>query len=84
MGECHRCKSHRIVKGIFTNWGHSMATSRPIFRPNNVRFFAMTIEGGLDVERDVHACLDCGLVWTATDPTGLKEFIERNCKNSCQ
>lgn len=82
MDHCHRCKSQNIVKGIITNWGHSMAASTPIFRPNEMRFFAVTIEGGLEIERDVHACLDCGLVWTATDRTRLNEFIERNCKKS--
>jgi hypothetical protein len=77
MKECFRCKSPKVVKGATVEWGSSTA-HRQIFRPDHLKFTAMTLTGGVPL--DAYACSECGLVWAETDTAALRAFVEKNCK----
>jgi hypothetical protein len=53
-----------------------------VFRPDDLKNFAFTFSGGTDLEAKACACRNCGLVWTFTDATKLKEFVEEHCRSS--
>jgi hypothetical protein len=53
-----------------------------VFRPGNARFFALTLAHGIPVDTESYACLDCGFVWSETNPQALREFIEKHCRES--
>ena len=80
--QSYRCKSPRVVKGFLTRWGHSTAISQDLtFRPEHLKFLAMTAGGGVLVDQDkVYGCQECGLVWTEASPSELMTFIEKHCK----
>jgi hypothetical protein len=77
MDECLKCKGNRVVKGRIENYeNHGPA----IFRPQELRTFALTITGGTQLVEEAFACLNCGLVWSSTPPEKLATFIQKNCK----
>jgi hypothetical protein len=53
-----------------------------VFRPDDVKHFALTLAGGVEIDESVFACRDCGLVWTSTDPQKLSEFMQEHCRQS--
>lgn len=77
MKECFRCKSQNVVKGAAVEWSSS-TSHRQIFKPDHIKFTAMTLSGGVPL--DAYACCDCGFVWSETDTTALKAFVKKNCQ----
>ena len=76
MPECLKCHSQRVSSGsIVTPTG----TGLVVFRPEGLKFFAVTAYGGTEIAVNGCACLDCGLVWSSTPPDRLTAFIEKNC-----
>ncbi len=42
--------------------------------------FTLTLDGGTKLGRKgLFACLDCGLVWSSTQPDKLADFIQKHC-----
>jgi hypothetical protein len=39
------------------------------------------LKKGTFLTDEAFACLDCGLVWSSTDASELRGFIQENCKN---
>ncbi len=71
---CHKCQGTRIVNGgLKAIDGHAI-----VFAPANVKTLALTFDYGTKIES--FACLDCGLVWLATSPTELAEYVRKHCK----
>jgi hypothetical protein len=76
MPQCLQCKSERVTKGRVENYeSHAPA----VFRPHGLRTFTFTLAGGTQLSEDAHACLDCGLVWSSTEPEKLTAFIQKHC-----
>jgi hypothetical protein len=71
--ECSKCHSKRIVTGSVVD----SRRARCIFAPDGLRFAAMTMSYGTKLES--FACLDCGLVWFATSPKELEEYVRKHC-----
>jgi len=77
MKQCIKCKSTKVVKGSIVEWSSS-TPHRQLFKPNHIKFTAMTVNGGVPL--DAYACMECGLAWSETDPHALKAFVDKNCK----
>jgi len=76
MPQCLQCKSNRVAKGRVESYeSHASA----VFRPKGVRFRSFTLSGGTELSDEAYACLDCGLVWSSTQPDKLAAFIEKHC-----
>ena len=77
MTRCFKCGGEDIVTG--TIYGGSEAAFS-VFKPASLRFFSLTFRGGTDVQKNSYACLNCGTVWSRTDPRELRQFIRKHCK----
>lgn len=72
--ECYKSRSQRIAIGTIR-----LGDGRPcLFAPANLKTLALTLDYGTKLES--FACLDCGLVWLATSPTELAEYVRKHCK----
>jgi hypothetical protein len=76
MNPCPNCGSHRIVTGRLVEYGCRNAA---VFRPDSLRFLAVTSAGGAALSKQSLACRDCGLVWNLADKDKLNRFLQRHC-----
>lgn len=74
MRSCPHCGSQRIITGRL------LGESRAVFRPDNLRFLALTITGGATLAKQSFACRDCGLVWNFADKNKLERFLRKHCE----
>jgi hypothetical protein len=51
-----------------------------IFGPDDVRFLTVALQHGTKLQPQSFACLNCGTVWSQTDPNALRDFIRKHCK----
>jgi len=79
MNKCLKCGGTEIVKGTIRRSTKEYFTDI-VFGPDDVRFGAMTLKNGSELQPESFACLSCGMVYSSTDPTELKEFIKKHCK----
>ena len=77
--KCFRCGGTEIAKGKIQRDSKEYF-SDVIFAPNGLRFLALTFTHGVCLAPESYACLDCGSVWSQTNPLELKGFIEKHCK----
>ena len=77
MNPCPHCGGQRVVTGKLVEYG-SRAVS--VFRPDGLRFLALTAAGGAALEKQSFACRDCGLVWNFSDKDKLNRFLQKHCK----
>lgn len=76
MPQCLKCQSQRVTSGsVVSPTGNGMV----VFRPQGLKFFAVTAFGGTELAVEASACLDCGLVWSSTPPDRLQAFVEKHC-----
>jgi hypothetical protein len=83
MTKCFKCGSAEIAKGKITRSSEEFF-SDIVFGPNGLRFLTLTTQRGTKLNSESCACLECGMVWSSTDPKALKEFIKKNCKGNDQ
>ena len=76
MTQCLKCNSQRVTKGRVENYESNTSA---VFRPRGLKTFAFTLVGGTDLSDEAFACLDCGLVWSSTEPDKLAAFIQKHC-----
>lgn len=77
--KCFKCGGTQIAKGrVSMSSGHPLWPM--VFEPGGRHFFALTIMPGTSLNPDSYACLDCGAVWSQTDPKALRDFIGKHCK----
>lgn len=74
MQSCPKCGSRHIVTGRLVR-----QRGVPVFRPDNLRFLAPTITGGIKLGKQGLACRDCDLIWNFADKTKLNTFQRNNC-----
>ena len=74
---CPSCKSSRIVQGRLTT--NIFIKTRQEFRPKERKMFT-TSPGYIDLDRDMKLCVDCGLVWTSTDPISTRDKLKEILK----
>jgi hypothetical protein len=65
------------MKGSIVNYDCKMTA---VFRPQGLRFLALTMSQGPQLAEEGFACLDCGLVWSQTSPDELSTFIRKHCE----
>lgn len=74
MRSCPKCGGRRIVTGRL------LGDAAAVFRPDNLRFLALTITGGAALAKQSFACRDCGLVWNLADKNKLDRFLRKHCE----
>ena len=79
MEKCFRCGSSEIARGKIGRSGEEFF-SDIVFKPAGLRFLSLALTTGTSLGEESFACLDCGIVWSLTNPVELKEFIARHCK----
>ena len=79
MTKCFKCCGTDIVKGTITRSSKEYF-SDVVFRPDGLRFLALTLMNGVTLDYESYACLGCGAVWSETDPNSLIKFMKRHCK----
>ena len=77
MHPCPKCGSQRIVTGRLVEYAYRNAA---VFRPDSLRFLAVTTAGGAPLGKQSFACRDCGLIWNFSDKDKLNRFLERHCE----
>ncbi len=77
MPECLKCKSENVISGCVVNHDCEQPA---VFRPQGLRFLALTLNQGPQLADQGYACLDCGLVWSSTAPDKLATFIRKHCE----
>ena len=73
MKTCPQCASGRIVTGRL------LGDAEAVFRPDQLRFLALTIVGGATLAKKSYACRDCGLIWNCADKVKLNRFLQKHC-----
>jgi len=82
MTKCLKCGGTEIAKGKLRRSSEELF-SDIIFSPDApIRFLALTFSRGTTLEPESYACLNCGTVWSQTDPSALRDFIRKHCKGS--
>ena len=77
MTECPKCKSQKVAAGHFSTRGHSNSMTVS-FVPGELKWYQFSMDGGAELETEVFACSDCGLVWTdAAYPEALRELVNQ-------
>lgn len=79
MIKCIRCGGSDAVTGRITRSSKEYF-SDVVFGPEGIRFLTVTVRPGTKLDPEGHACLDCGTVWSHTDPAALREFIQKHCR----
>ncbi len=77
--KCFNCGGTELAKGRIEMGSDSMLAS-PTFRPDGLRFLAMTMSHGTPLNMESYACLSCGLVWSQTNAQDLKDHVQKYCK----
>jgi len=75
MKSCPNCESTHLVAGRLTG----ETTDTPLFRPASLRRWSFTLSGGVHLDPDARACLDCGLIVGHLSQERLKRFVEKHC-----
>src|SRR5262249_50216235 len=78
---CFKCGGTQIVKGTLESTRRDLL-SEIVFRPDKLRFLALTLAHGTVLDTESYACLSCGTVWSQTNPDSLKDFIQKHCRHS--
>lgn len=79
MKKCFKCGGTEIVTGSIEGTGERSPAY--LFRPKHkIRFLAVTIRHGTELDKESYACLSCGTVWSQTNGEALRDFIRDNCK----
>jgi len=73
MRSCPACGSRRLVTGRLLGDGAA------VFRPDNLRFLALTLTGGVRLSKQSFACRDCGLIWNLANKDKLNRFLSKHC-----
>lgn len=79
MTKCFKCGATEIVKGKICI-SASEYFPEYFFKPDGLRFLAVTLRAGTGLDPESYACLGCGVVWSQTDPVALKDFMRKHCK----
>ena len=79
MRQCIKCQGRQVVSGKLVQYGGSTTA---VFRPARIRFATLSFVGGVPVDEESFACLDCGTVWTLTDKDKLCRFMKSHCYES--
>ena len=74
--QCLKCKSQNVTRGCVVDYESGQPA---LFRPRGLRFLALTLAPGSVLADEGFACLDCGLVWSSTEPAELARFIRKHC-----
>ena len=77
MNQCLQCGSVRVVTGRLVEYGYR---NPAVFRPDGLRFLAVTTAGGIPLAKQSLACRDCGLVWNLADQEKLNKFLLKHCE----
>lgn len=78
--ECPKCKSQKVAAGHLSIGGHSNRAAVS-FVPGALNWYQFSLEGGAELDTEVYACPDCGIVWTeAAYPENLRELLSRFAK----
>jgi len=81
MTKCFKCGGTEIAKGKITRSSDEYF-SDIVFGPEGLRFLTVTLNHGTKLHPESYTCLECGTVWSETDPKALKEFIRKRCKGA--
>ena len=73
---CPQCHSNRVVTGRLVEYG---SRNPAVFRPDSLRFLALTAAGGAALNKESLPCRDCGLVWNFADKDKLNRFLQKQC-----
>jgi len=79
VNTCPQCQSQRIVTGKLVQHGGS---TKAVFQPGKTRFATLSVAGGVKLDDQSLACLDCGLVWGHAAKDELLKFLESHCYKS--
>jgi hypothetical protein len=79
MTKCLKCGGTDITKGKIRRSSEEFF-SDIIFGPEKLRFLTVALQHGTKLEPESYACLNCGTVWSRTDPAALRDFIRKHCK----
>ena len=79
MTKCFKCNGTEIAKGKIPTPSDELF-SDIVFAPDGLRFLAVTFNHGTPLQPESYACLGCGTVWSQTDPSALRDFIQKHCK----
>ena len=79
MTKFYKCGDSEIAKGKIRRSSYEYF-SDIVFGPDDVRFLALTLDRGTKLVETSYACLNCGAVWSETDPIALRDFIQKHCK----
>ena len=75
--DCPKCKGSNVAPGHLSVNGRSMALSMA-FVPGELKWYRFSIEGGAELQQEVFACADCGMVWTkAAYPSMLRLLLNQ-------
>jgi hypothetical protein len=78
MNQCPKCNRQQAVSGLL-----GLPSKPAVFRPAGLRSFSVSQDAGARFPTaEASACLDCGLVWSAFSPAKLRDFVQRQCRNS--
>jgi hypothetical protein len=79
MSACLKCGSEKVIQGRLRGSSKSWPA---VFRPKSMRWFNLSLYGGVFTDGKSFACLDCGLVWTSAAPHELRMFVKNHCKET--
>src|SRR4051812_11418723 len=77
MLTCLKCGGTEIAKGKIRRSSEEYF-SDIVFGPDDLRFLTLTTKRGTKLQGDSYACLNCGAVWSQTDPDALRDFIRKH------
>lgn len=77
MKPCPQCRGSNLATGKMRNaQGRS---GRVAFVPDQMKFWTFSLTGG-PLVKDAYAGMDCGLIWSTTNPLALSEFVKTKTK----
>jgi hypothetical protein len=77
MTECPSCKSQKVTEGRLAESNRSLRVTIQ-FIPGELKWFQFSMTGGADLQPQVFACENCGMVWArAAYPEVLRDVIQR-------
>lgn len=60
--------------------GNNRKLYNAYFDPGHTKFSIWRINRAIEIDKKLNFCTNCGLIWQATEPKWIQEFIIRNCK----
>lgn len=81
MPACPKCGSEKLIEGRIRNPGKGWGWDS-VFRPKTIRWFCISLDGGVVVDNESFACLDCGLIWSSASPEELRSFVKKHCRGA--